>query len=108
MTASKTNSSDRTLSSEALEAADEIIVTLREKDNSEALAVKAEALYNMGNFEHALLCFHRALRSSTVRERAGLKHGIKRTELAVTNAVGTEAGQYFRHLDDILVSGALG
>ena len=44
---------------EALEAADEILVGLRQKKNSTALAVKASALYNLGDFEHALMSFHR-------------------------------------------------
>ena len=44
---------------EALEAADYILIECREKSNSTALAVKASALYNLGDFEHALLSFHR-------------------------------------------------
>ena len=51
---------------EALAAADEILINphnlnwaKRGKDNSTALAVKAYALYNLGDFEHALLAFHR-------------------------------------------------
>ena len=44
---------------EALAAADEILIVLREKDNATALGVKASALYNMGDFEHALMSFHR-------------------------------------------------
>ena len=44
---------------EAIEAADEILISQRETTNSTALAVKASALYNMGDFEHALMSFHR-------------------------------------------------
>ena len=51
---------------EALEAADEILKTNYSlnwsksgRENSNALAVKAYALYNLGDFEHALLSFHR-------------------------------------------------
>ena len=44
---------------EAIEAADEILIGQRESSNSTALAVKASALYNMGDFEHALMSFHR-------------------------------------------------
>ena len=44
---------------EALEAADAILVGQRESSNSTALAVKASALYNLGDFEHALMSFHR-------------------------------------------------
>ena len=44
---------------EALDAADEILIGQREKTNSTALAVKASALYNLGDFEHSLMSFHR-------------------------------------------------
>ena len=44
---------------EALASADEILVGQREKDNATAHAVKASALYNLGDFEHSLLSFHR-------------------------------------------------
>ena len=47
--------------------ADEILIERREKDNAKALCVKAEAMYNLGNFEHALLCFYNALRRSNVK-----------------------------------------
>ena len=53
--------------SEALKAADEILIGQREKDNAKALGVKAEAMYNLGNFEHALLCFHRALKTANMK-----------------------------------------
>ena len=53
--------------SEALKAADEILIGQREKDNAKALGVKAEAMYNLGNFEHSLLCFHRALKTANMR-----------------------------------------
>ena len=51
---------------EALEAADHIINNPHDlnwsksgRENPTALAVKAYALYNLGDFEHALLSFHR-------------------------------------------------
>ena len=51
---------------EALEAADEILINPynlnwsgTDNVNSTALSVKAYALYNLGDFEHALLSFHR-------------------------------------------------
>jgi tetratricopeptide (TPR) repeat protein len=50
---------DMNLYREALDAADEILIGLRENTNSTALAVKASALYNLGDFEHALMSFHR-------------------------------------------------
>ena len=88
---------------DALNAADYIVVGLREYDNPKALAVKADALYNMGNFEHALVNFHKAMRHSTTREKEKLLEKIGRTELAVLNAVGPQVSHYFKSLDKILV-----
>ena len=88
---------------DALDAADQILIDLRECHNSKALAVKADALYNMGDFEHALMNFYKALRTSTTREKEQLNHKIKRTELAVLNSVGPQVAHYFRNLDKILV-----
>ena len=51
----------------ALEAADNILITLRYPANPKALTVKGEALYNMGDFEHALVCFHRAMKNANTR-----------------------------------------
>ena len=88
---------------EASDAADMILYELREYHNPKALAVKAEAMYNMGNFEHALVNFYRSLKRSTVREKESLYQNIKRTELAVLNAVGPQVSHYFKSLDKILV-----
>ena len=52
---------------EALSIADEILIGKRDRDNPKALSVKAEAMYNLGSFEHALMCFHNALRRSNVK-----------------------------------------
>ena len=51
---------------EALASADEILIGQKEKNNSTALAVKASALYNLGDFEHALLSFHRYYKNVSV------------------------------------------
>ena len=51
----------------ALQSADNILITLRYPDNAKALTVKGEALYNMGDFEHALVCFHRAMRTASTK-----------------------------------------
>ena len=54
---------------DALETADKILIDMKEKFNSKALCVKAEAMYNLGNFEHSLLCFHSALRTANIKVR---------------------------------------
>ena len=88
---------------EALVAANRILIELREYDNSKALAVKADALYNMGDFEHALVNFYKAKRLSTVKEKVILSNKIKSTELAVMNSVGPQVAHYFQNLDKILI-----
>ena len=51
----------------ALKAADNILIQLRYPSNPKALTVKGEALYNMGDFEHALVCFHKAMRTASTK-----------------------------------------
>ena len=67
-----------------------------------ALTVKGDALYNLGNFEHALLSYQRAIKLATTKDREGLAARIARSELAITNAVGPTASQYFKQLDRFL------
>ena len=52
---------------EALDDVDMILNELRENTNAKALTVKGDALYNLGNFEHALLNYHRALRHASTK-----------------------------------------
>ena len=50
-----------------MDDADKILNTLKDSTNPKALTVKGDALYNLGNFEHALLNYHRAMRSSSTK-----------------------------------------
>jgi hypothetical protein len=50
-----------------MEDADKILIDLKDPNNGKALTVKGDALYNMGNFEHALLNYHRAIRNSSTK-----------------------------------------
>ena len=52
---------------DAMDDADKILNTLKDSTNPKALTVKGDALYNLGNFEHALLNYHRAMRSSSTK-----------------------------------------
>ena len=54
---------------EALEDADQIIKEPEERYNSRALIVKGDALYNLGNFEHALVNYHRAKKNAKIKVR---------------------------------------
>ena len=87
---------------EALEAADIVLFKFGDALNSKALAVKAEASYNIGNFEQSLLYFYRAFRTASVREKEDLEKGITLTRLAIRNAVGPEVSQYFKNMEKIL------
>ena len=87
---------------DALDAANKILIELREPWNSKALAVKADAEYNLGNFEHALLYYNRAWKTASVREKDNLQKGIKLTELAVLNAVGPQVSHYFKNMGRML------
>jgi predicted negative regulator of RcsB-dependent stress response len=48
-----------------MDDADKILYVLKDCKNSKALTVKGDALYNLGNFEHALLNYHRAMKHSS-------------------------------------------
>jgi hypothetical protein len=56
-----------------MEDADKILIDLKDPNNGKALTVKGDALYNMGNFEHALLNYHRAIRNSSTKVFFNLK-----------------------------------
>ena len=87
---------------DALEDMEIILTELKDRYNSKALIVKGDALYNLGNFEHALLCFHRASKNATSKEKVGIGQRITRCELAIFNAVGPTASSYFKNLDKFL------
>ena len=46
--------------SDAMNDADRVLVTMNDPRNSKALTIKGDALYNLGDFEHSLLSYHRA------------------------------------------------
>jgi len=56
----------------------------------QALYQKAEALYNKGNFEMALVFYHRG--SQIKPDRPEFRLGIQKAEQAIDNAVG---GNYY-------------
>ncbi|XP_023345648.1 tetratricopeptide repeat protein 25 isoform X2 [Eurytemora carolleeae] len=75
------------------------------KDNPSsplALSVKADAMYHLGDFEHALLYYHRALRYST-QDTEGLRLGIRRSVKAINNAIGKQMSNYYTGLKSVLV-----
>ena len=51
---------------EALEDATFVLKNLRDPGNPGALIVKGNALYAMGDFEHSLMSFHKALKNEAI------------------------------------------
>ena len=51
---------------DALEDASLVLVNFNDPENPGALLVQANALYAMGDFEHALVSYHRALKQENI------------------------------------------
>ena len=81
-------------------------VLKEQEDSPDALIVRAEALYSLGDYEHALVSFYRASRSADtgllMAEKEAIKVGIRRAEEAIINTVGTAADCFFRSIDTVL------
>ena len=100
---------------EAVEAADTVLFKFGDALNSKALAVKAEASYNIGNFEQALLYYYRAFRTASVREREDLEklHDVlEKISKYFRNTIcildfekneSTESGKYINKLLEIIM-----
>ena len=81
---------------------DIILEELGDNYNPRALIVRGDALYNLGNFETALINYHRAKKEAKIKEKQSILSRIHRTELAVSNAVGPTASHYYKHLEKFL------
>ena len=66
-----------------------ILVQLNQPANPTALLVQAGAFYAMGDFEHALVSFHRANMASNLlmKEKEEILEGIKQSEEAIKNCL---------------------
>ena len=66
-----------------------ILVQLNQPGNPTALLVQAGAFYAMGDFEHALVSFHRANMASNLlmKEKEEILEGIKQSEEAIKNCL---------------------
>ncbi|XP_040572405.1 outer dynein arm-docking complex subunit 4 isoform X2 [Lepeophtheirus salmonis] len=85
---------------EALDTMD--LVLLKERTNhSRAFGIKGDALYNLGQFEHALLNYHRGMRHATAKEKINLNQKMNRVEAAVWNALGEPSNRHFLNLEKI-------
>ena len=109
---------------EAQHDVDQVLVDLKQPRHSKALYVRAEAMYNLGNFEYALMNFHRANRKCRPKvvlicqinistyvqktdfifkqDRDDINKGILRCELAIENSIGYGAGSFFKKMERIL------
>lgn len=58
--------------------------------------IKGDALYHLGDFEHALVHYHRAMaRKTTAKEEEAINFAIAKAETAIDNSVGYKAEQHF-------------
>ena len=65
------------------------------KQNPKAIMAKADALYNMGQFENALVQFERGWR---VRQDPEIRAGIVKCRDVIMNTVGTTAKEYDKEI----------
>jgi len=88
----------------ALEDSSAVLVDFNKPTCAGALIVQAQALYALGNFEHALVSHHRASRQEglLMSEREEIQVGIQRTEEAVCNSLGEAAGLFFQNIGEVL------
>ena len=103
--------------SRALEALEDVDPVLN--DNAKhplALHVKADALYHLGNFEHALVFYQRGLRSfifnstsfiflnsrNSTQNPEIFRIGIKRATKAIKNAIGPKVLDYFNTMSEVV------
>lgn len=54
----------------------------------QGLCIKAESLYQMGDFENALVYFHRGFKERP--EFEDFRLGIQKAKEAITNSIGSE------------------
>ena len=67
------------------------------------LYIKGDALYNLGNFEHALVFYYRALkRSASNNEEEAVRNRINRATKAIDNAIGIKASRHFMAMPAVL------
>ena len=77
-----------------------ILVQLNQPVNPTALLVQAGAFYAMGDFEHALVSFHRASMASNLlmKEKDEIMEGIKQSEEAIKNCLAVPENP-FRNIE---------
>lgn len=65
---------------------------------------KAEALYHLGDFEHALMYYHRGLRIRP--EMQEFRLGVQKSQEAIENTIGSKSlvHPYVRVLDELTFS----
>ena len=78
-----------------------ILVQLNQPVNPTALLVQAGAFYAMGDFEHALVSFHRASMASNLlmKEKDEIMEGIKQSEEAIKNSLAVPENP-FRNIEE--------
>ena len=78
---------------EACDDAEEILTC--DERNPEALLIKAEAKYYLGNFENALICYHRGKRAARKNMKEAFRQGVRRTEEAISEYLNKKVEKLF-------------
>ena len=95
---------------EALKTADEVLSKPACSGNWIALYSKGEAMYNLCDFEHSLIFFHRSLRHCPTKEKNMIIQKISRADMAIRNVVGQGNIVHFealREMSDSIMLGVL-
>ena len=83
----------------ALEDVSTVLIQLNQPFHPGALIVQAGAMYAMGDFEHALVSYHKASSVSNLlmREREEILEGIRQSEEAIRKVL--DPNSVFKNLD---------
>ena len=80
---------------EACDDAEEVLKI--EPKHAEALLIKAEGKYHIGNFENALVCYHRGKFVARKNMLASFVHGVRRTEEAIAEYLDKKTEELFQY-----------
>ena len=80
---------------EACDDAEEVLKM--EPKHVEALFIKAEGKYYIGNFENALICYHRGKLVARKNQLDSFLQGIRRTEEAIQEYLNKKSEELFHY-----------
>ena len=81
---------------------DQVLVDLKQPRHSKALYVRAEAMYNLGNFEYALMNFHRAKKKCRPKVILLCHRCLQKKILSFLNRIGMTLTKVFLDVNWLL------